>query len=230
MKTDLAVLTDFDGTVATINVLDSLYEVFGGPSYRQVMGRWVRGEISTMEEIEQIFGTFQASRQEMEAFLSTVEFDPGFKPLLNLCRERDIPFAIVSDGLRWYIDYILRDHGIENVKVFAGEIVFEEAGFRFEFPWFDPTVPMRSTAKPLIVKEYQSRGYRVHFIGDGLSDIEAASAADIVYAKDILLQEAEERGIVVREFGNLRDIYKDLLSGTDLNQFRFSGPHQENVN
>ena len=207
---DYALLTDFDGTVTTINVLDSLYEQFAGPSYRIHMERWNRGEISTMDEIEKVFSTVKASRQEMEAFLRTVNIDPGFKPLLGYCREKNYPFAIVSDGLRWYIDYVLNTHGIERTNVYAGDIFFEEEDFRFEYPWFDPAFPLRSTAKPVIVKEYQRRGHRVIFVGDGLSDVEAAEVADVVYAKDILLEVSRERGIEAREFEDLFDVYQDL--------------------
>ena len=207
---DYALLTDFDGTVTTINVLDSLYEHFAGPSYRIHMERWNRGEISTMEEIEKVFSTVKASRQRMEAFLRTVNIDPGFKPLLGYCREKTYPFAIVSDGLRWYIDYVLNTHGIERTNVYAGDIFFEEEGFRFEYPWFDPAFSLRSTAKPVIVKEYQRRGHRVIFVGDGLSDVEAAEIADVVYAKDVLLEISRERGIEAREFEDLFDVYQDL--------------------
>ena len=207
---DYALLTDFDGTVTTINVLDSLYEQFAGPSYPIHMERWNRGEISTMEEIEKVFSTVKASRQGMEAFLRTVNIDPGFKPLLGYCREKTYPFAIVSDGLRWYIDYVLNAHGIERTNVYAGDIFFEEEGFRFEYPWFDPAFPLRSTAKPVIVKEYQRRGHRVIFVGDGLSDVEAAEIADVVYAKDVLLEISRERGIEAREFEDLFDVYQDL--------------------
>lgn len=207
---DYALLTDFDGTVTTINVLDSLYEQFAGLSYRIHMERWNRGEISTMEEIEKIFSTVKASRQGMEAFLRTVNIDPGFKALLGYCREKTYPFAIVSDGLRWYIDYVLNTHGIEKTNVYAGDIFFEEEGFRFEYPWFDPAFPLRSTAKPVIVKEYQRRGHQVIFVGDGLSDVEAAEIADVVYAKDVLLEISRERGIEAREFEDLFDVYQDL--------------------
>ena len=48
------------------------------------------------------------------------------------------------------------------------------------------------------------------FVGDGLSDVEAAEVADVVYAKDILLVEARERGIEAREYENLHDVYRDL--------------------
>ena len=204
------ILSDFDGTITTINVLDSLYEKFGGPGFRQHMERWRRGEIGTMQEIELVFSTVKATRQEMENFLRTVKLDPGFKPLLRYCRKQDIPFAVVSDGLRWYIDSILGYHDLGIPDVFAGDISFTADGFRFSFPWYDSAYPLRSTAKPLIVKDYQRRGYSVIFIGDGITDVEAAEAADVVYAKDVLLYEAEKRGIRARQFENMRDIYRDL--------------------
>ena len=94
--------------------------------------------------------------------------------------------------------------------VFAGDISFTSDGFRFSFPWYDSAYPLRSTAKPLIVKDYQRQGYFVIFIGDGLTDVEAAEVADVVYAKDVLLSEAGERGIKVRQFETMHDIYRDL--------------------
>lgn len=210
IMTRIVILADFDGTITTINVLDSLYEAFGGPSTPLIMERWRQGQISTMEEIERIFSTFVATRQEMEAFLRTVELDPGFKSMLSLCRQREYPFVIVSDGLRWYIDYILDIHGVAVPDLFASEIFFTPSGFRFEYPWYDPSIPLRSTAKPLIVNDFKRRGYRVIFIGDGLSDVEAAQVADVVYAKDILLAEMRARGIPAIEYENLGDVVRAL--------------------
>jgi 2-hydroxy-3-keto-5-methylthiopentenyl-1-phosphate phosphatase len=208
---NIAVLTDFDATATTINVLDSLYAKFAEPSYAIHMERWNRGEISTMEELERVFSTVSATRNDMEVYLRTFALDPGFKSLITYCREQDYPFAIVSDGLRWYIDYILANYGIIGVKVFAGEIYFENRGFRFEYPWFDPEYPFRSTAKPAIIRDYQKRGYKVVFIGDGLSDVEAAGVADVVYAKDVLLQQARKRGFTVQEYKDLNDVLLDLI-------------------
>jgi len=210
MTKPIAILTDFDGTVTLINVLDTLYERFAAPGYQVYMNRWQRGEISTVEEIEQVFRTVSASRQEMETFLQTVELDPGFKSLHATCLERDYPLVIVSDGLRWYIEYVLEEHGIIGTRVYASEIFFQRDGYRFEYPWFDPAYPMRSTAKPLIIQDFQRRGYHVVFIGDGLSDLEAADTADIVYAKEVLLEKASQRGIKVRDYQDLCQVVQDL--------------------
>jgi 2-hydroxy-3-keto-5-methylthiopentenyl-1-phosphate phosphatase len=206
----IAVLSDFDGTITTNNVLNSLYEKFAAPSYRETLERWNRGEISTMEEIETVFATVSASRAEMEFFLDTVELDPGFPSLLTYCLAAGIKFVIVSDGLRWYIEYIMRYHGIQEVAVYACEIHFERGGYRFSYPWFDPSTPLRSVSKSTIVSDYQSRGYKVVFIGDGVSDFEAAQVADIVYARDVLLDYTKHHGIQAREFSDMGDIVGDL--------------------
>jgi 2-hydroxy-3-keto-5-methylthiopentenyl-1-phosphate phosphatase len=207
---NIAVLSDFDATATKKNVLDSLYARYADTSYVIHMERWQQGEISTMEELEGVFSTVRASQEEMEEYLGTFALDVGFESLLNYCCRQDIPFAIVSDGLRWYIEYILARYGIKRVEVFAGEIFFEDGGYRFEYPWFDPAYPFRSTAKPKIINKYQNRGYKVVFIGDGLSDVEAAEAADVVYAKDVLLNYARGKGIRVKPFENLNDVLMDL--------------------
>ena len=146
----------------------------------------------------------------MESFLDTVELDPGFPSLLVYCREAGIAFVIVSDGLRWYIEYIMRHHGIQEVEVYACEIHFEGGGYRFSYPWFHPSTPMRSVSKSTIVRDYQSKGYKVVFIGDGASDFEAAQVADIVYARDVLLDYTKGHGIQARDFLYMGDIIGDL--------------------
>ncbi|MFC2053545.1 MtnX-like HAD-IB family phosphatase [Chloroflexota bacterium] len=206
----IAVLSDFDGTITTCNVLNSLYDKFATPSYRVTLERWNRGEISTMEEIETVFATVSASRAEMESFLDTVELDPGFPALLSYCRAMGIEFVVVSDGLRWYIDYIMRHHEIAEVAVYACDIHFERGNYRFSYPWFDSSTPMRSVSKSTIVCDYQSRGHKVVFIGDGVSDFEAVQVADIVYARDVLLEYTNGHDIQAQEFSNMGDLIGDL--------------------
>ena len=116
-----------------------------------------------MEEVETVFKTVTSSQQDIEVFLSTVDLDPGFIALRQYCAENEYSFAILSDGFCWYIDYILNRHGVNGTKVYAGDIHFEDNGFRFSYPWYDASTPMRCTSKPTIVRDYQSRGYRVVF-------------------------------------------------------------------
>jgi 2,3-diketo-5-methylthio-1-phosphopentane phosphatase len=208
-----AILSDFDGTITPTQVLNTIYEKFAAPSYKQTLARWDKGEISTMEEVETVFKTVTSSRQDIEVYLDTVELDPGFIALRQYCSDHGYLFAILSDGFCWYIDYILNKHNVNGTKVYASDIHFEENGFRFSYPWYDPSTPMRSTSKPTVVRDYQRRGYKVVFIGDGLSDQEVLGVADVVYAKDVLLKYAFEVGELVVQFEELVEVVEDLKAG-----------------
>ncbi|MFX0145503.1 MAG: MtnX-like HAD-IB family phosphatase [Candidatus Hodarchaeota archaeon] len=204
-KAKFAFLCDFDGTVCPTQMMDFLYGRFAACGL-EFAERWGRGEISTQEEIVSTFDTVSANREEMEAALDTIEIDPHFPAFLQFCRDQDYSFAIVSDGLEWYIDYILARHDIYGVDIYANQIHFEDRGFRFEFPWYDDETPMRGVCKPMIVRRYQDRGRVVVYAGDGKSDFEVIGVADLVFARRKLARFAREQGVDFTEFRDCRDL------------------------
>ncbi|UCF62183.1 MAG: MtnX-like HAD-IB family phosphatase [Anaerolineaceae bacterium] len=199
------VLCDFDGTLTDFIIINHLYETFAecGLEYAE---RWERGEISTMEEMEKTFATVTASREEMESEVAKVDLVPGVPEFISMCQERGYSFAVVSDGLHWYIDYILRQHGIAGIKIFASHIHFEPGGFRFSYPWYDPQIPLRSTSKPTIIRQHQEKGSKVAFIGDGTSDFEVVGVADLIYARKKLAEYCQSKGVPAIEFTDFYDL------------------------
>lgn len=202
----IAVLCDFDGTITKGGVIELLYHAFAAPSCWELVDRWIRGEISTFEEIQGCFSTMKASREEMETILDRVEIDPGFLEFVDFCKGRGYLLAILSDGLRWYIDYVLTHHEICDLPIYANEIQFLEDGYRITTPWYSPQTPRRGVSKPGIIQNYRDMGYKVIFVGDGLSDIEAVNAADLLYARDELLEYCQKHGIPAIAFTNMRDL------------------------
>ena len=206
-----AILSDFDGTIIPINTLNYLLEYFDIPGWRQITQRWARGELSQEEEFRLSFASMRASAGELEEILSSIPIDPAFPAFIDLCRQREIPFAIVSDGLRWYIEYILSRHGLRDVPIYACEIRFQNPGYSFEFPYFHASTPLNGVSKRYLVQAY-SRNYQpVIFIGDGHNDIKAAEVAGRVYARELLLDVSRQRGLPAVEFTSFADIAADLL-------------------
>ncbi|HEY45498.1 MAG TPA: HAD-IB family phosphatase [Anaerolineae bacterium] len=199
------VFCDFDGTLTNFVIIDHLYETFAecGLQYAE---RWERGEISTMEEMESTFATVTASREEMERELAKVDLVPGVSEFISMCQKRGYSFAIVSDGLQWYIEYILRQHGITGLRIIASQIHFEPGAFRFSYPWYDPEIPLRSTSKPTIIRRYQERGSKVAFVGDGTSDFEVVGVADLIYARRKLAEYCLSKGVPAIEFTDFFDL------------------------
>jgi 2,3-diketo-5-methylthio-1-phosphopentane phosphatase len=202
----VAVLCDFDGTITKGEVLDMLYRQFAGAECWQLVQRWLRGEISTPDEVRGCFASIKATRLEMEAALDTVQVDPSFREFVDFCLGRRYRFAVLSDGFQWYIQYILGRYGISGLTIYANQIEFLPDGMRISFPWQSPETPLRGTSKPAIIRRYQREGCRVVFIGDGPSDIEAAEVAEKVYAKGRLLDYCQKQGIPAIGFTRFADL------------------------
>ncbi len=207
----LAIVSDFDGTIVPVNCVNLIFERFGAPECLEIAARWDRGEISQKEEYALGFARVRASREQMEAVIESVPIDETFPPFAQRCRQRGIPLVIASDGLSWYIEHILRKYGANGVPIYACDIRFLNPGFEFLFPHFDPADPLRGTSKRRIVQDFQAQGYRVAFIGDGNNDIDAAEAADLVFARAALLQRAPQRGVLAQPFENFADITQALF-------------------
>jgi len=203
---NLAVLCDFDGTITHSDVLGILYDEFAGPECQELVKKWFQGEISTPAEIQGCFASMRATRGELEKALDPVQLDPHFSDFVSFCREREFAFAVLSDGLSWYIGYILRRHGISDLTIYANEIEFTPQGMFIRSPWYRPNTPLRGTSKPAIIKQYQAEGHTVVFIGDGPSDVEAVEVADVVFAKGRLVEYCRAKGVPFTSFNNFSDL------------------------
>lgn len=202
----ITVLCDFDGTITFCEVIGEIYKKFASGNCDQLVKLWTRGEISTPEEIQGCFATIHASRQELEAELEAISIDASFPAFLGFCRAQGYQFAILSDGLQWYIEYVLYKHGISGLTIYANQIQFTSTGFEISFPWYDPATPKRGASKPSIIKRYQNLGAHVIFIGDGLSDLEAAQFANHVYAKGRLLEYCRRNELPATGFTNFAEL------------------------
>jgi 2-hydroxy-3-keto-5-methylthiopentenyl-1-phosphate phosphatase len=197
--TDVAILCDFDGTISRAETLGLLFRKFAASGMKHAE-RWQRGEIDMREEIRATFSTVTASKTEMEEALDEVDIETGFLDLYDYGRRAGYSFFIVSDGLEWYIDYILKRYGISDIPIFANRILFEDGGFRFEFPWFDDETPRRGVCKPLIARACRVQCEKLVYIGDGRSDIEIVHEADVVFARSWLAGYCYAKGLHAVEF------------------------------
>ena len=202
----LAVLCDFDGTITPGDILDILYTKFAGPECQELAKKWFKGEISTPAEIQGCFASIRATRGEMESALDPVQIDLSFAGFVRFCREQGYTFAILSDGLGWYITYILQRYGVEGLTIYANEVEFGQDGMLIHSPWYHPDTPLRGTSKPAIVLQYQAEGYTVVFLGDGPTDVEAVEVADIVFAKGRLANYCRTKGVPFTEFNTFSEV------------------------
>jgi 2-hydroxy-3-keto-5-methylthiopentenyl-1-phosphate phosphatase len=178
---DLVVLSDFDGTVTTIDTAEFILGRFAKGDFRRFDRQFERGRITLEECLNRQFSLVNASRKQILGELKgKVIFRPNFKKLAEHCKAHCIPLVIVSAGLDFVVKDFLKLNGcLDLVEVCTPKTVFSADSIRFAFPTlFDAT---SENFKQDLVRWYKGQNKKVIFIGDGVADFPAIKDADYVF-------------------------------------------------
>lgn len=205
-----AVLTDFDGTVSRTDVAEDLLDAFAPPTWRDIEEEHRARKIGTRETIIRQFALVHASREEMLKFVDErVEPDPAFPAFVAYCRRRDVPLEIVSEGLDFYLEHLLKKWGI-SVPVRTNHASFQEREIRMSYPYADPTCDLCGTCKLRRVFDFRVQGYQVIYVGDGHSDLCPAIEADVLFAKKELAELCREERLDFIPFDTFSDVQREM--------------------
>ena len=211
-----AFLTDFDDTAAEQNVAELLLLEFGDHlNWKDARSRFRTGQLTLKDYQEIAFRHIQADRETMQNYVKKqANLRPHFGDLVSYCQDRDIPVAVVSAGLDFYIEALLEKEGFPDLPVYAVNTSFSETGISYHYHHTNPGKEHLGNSKGLIVERYRSKGHHVFYAGDGRSDFEAAERADVVFAHRVLAEECQRHSIPYRTFTHFGDILSALREHT----------------
>ena len=202
-----AVLTDFDDTAAVQNVAEMLLQKFGDTTWLDVRAQFRSGALSLKEYQEITFRQITADRPTMQHYVKqNANLRPYFGELWGYCHTHDIPMAIVSHGLDFYIAPLLEKAGCSQVPVYSVNTKVTTEGMTFEYCYARPGQELEGNSKGLVVDRYRQKGHYVFYIGDGLLDFEAAARADLLFAHRTLAEECSRLNIPFRPFTDFGDV------------------------
>ena len=202
-----AVLTDFDDTAAVQNVAELLLNRFGDPTWQDIRRRFRASELTLNEYQEITFRNILADRSTMQDYVErNANLRPYFKELWVYCQEHGIPMAVVSQGLDFYIEALLGKDGFSQIPVHAVKTRFTPEGLTYEYRYARPGREHLGNSKGLVVDRYRELGHYIIYIGDGLSDFEAAGKADLLFAHRTLAEECARKNIPFRPFTDFQDV------------------------
>ncbi|UCB52232.1 MAG: MtnX-like HAD-IB family phosphatase [Candidatus Zixiibacteriota bacterium] len=200
------VLVDFDGTIAQNDVGALLFKTFSKEESRKIVSLWLKGEINSKECLQRECELTRISRSELRKFALSQKIDGKFPAFVDLCNREKMSLAILSDGLDFYIELILRKYGLGKLPFFSNLLRFEGRKLKPEFPYFDRGCGRCGNCKRFHLKNLKRTKQKVVYIGDGLSDKCAVTEADFVFAKDDLRRFCEKEDIKHYPFHNFGDI------------------------
>ncbi|MBI0031381.1 MtnX-like HAD-IB family phosphatase [Gilliamella sp. B14384G15] len=205
------VLCDFDGTISVKDVTDTLLSYFGQDGCDELEELWVNGKIGSQECMSKQIALMDASLEEVNQVLSKIEIDPMFKSFINYTQQNNIPVHVVSDGLDYAIQFVLKRHSIENLPIFANKLLHNNArSWRLEFPYANKDcIKQSGNCKCNHVKKQQYFP-QILYVGDGTSDYCVSHNVDYVFAKDKLVNYCEKNKIMHCAINSFADVTKAL--------------------
>lgn len=209
----VAILCDFDGTVARDDVGNLLFGTYvGNGRSAEIVREWKLGKISSRECLEREAELARVDEAELGRFADGRRLDPYFKDFHDFATKRGMEVAIMSDGLDFYIERMLLRHGLAEIDFFSNRLRIEGDRLHVEFPYYDRLdCTDCGCCKTSHLLRYKEQGYFVVYVGDGLSDRCPSEAADLVFAKGDLRRHCESKGIDYVPFDNFRDVEREVL-------------------
>ena len=209
----LAVFCDFDGTFSVQDVGSTLALEYGGVRRAEVWERFGRGEITAWDYNMEVLDGMRVPLRTTDAFLASVELDSGALQLVDWCRERGVPFRVLSDGFDYNLNRLQVIHGVRFAYA-ANHLHYDAGTWRIRAGDPNPECGCGTgicKRAQIDAMRARSPGVMTVHIGNGrVSDTCGALAADIAFAKDSLATELESRGAPFHPYESLAEIIPQL--------------------
>ncbi|MFD1747344.1 MtnX-like HAD-IB family phosphatase [Rhizobium helianthi] len=204
---------DFDGTIAIDDVTDLVLERFASDDWKRLEEEWQAGRLSAAECMRSQIPLIDASLEDLNAFLDTVEIDPAFPDFVAFCRRHAIGLTVVSDGVDYFIRRILGRYGITDITIIANRLSSTVSQQNFRYRLDTPHARSGCASGAGVCKCTVVQTSDVHFyVGDGRSDFCVSRQASLVFAKSKLAQHCEQQGIPFVPYESFADVQCPIAS------------------
>ena len=193
---------DFDGTIIDNNLSLLLRENFAPRNWQDIESEFLKGNITVERSNKFQFALIKETKEKLQEFVHQhIKLRAGFIDFVSYCNEKHLPFVIVSSGLDFYIEIVLKETGLHNLELYCAQTVFTRNGIKVSY--YDPEGnSIDQGFKSSYFRWLQKRGGEVIYLGDGLSDLDAAHQANHVFATGNLQYLLERESITYYSFSD----------------------------
>jgi 2,3-diketo-5-methylthio-1-phosphopentane phosphatase len=208
-----AFVSDFDGTLTEKDFYEIITDQYLKEECRDKFKEWKDKKIKDVEYLGYVFGNIRRTEKEIYQDIMKIKLDPFATEFIRNIRDNGGDFIIVSAGTAYYIDKVLDNNHIKDVKVYTNKGAFKDNGIHFLLDENDEFYSeIYGIDKMMVVKKLKNQYDKIIYAGDSEPDVKPALLADVVFAKsklvDLLKQEHKE----FIEFNDFSDIWKKLKS------------------
>lgn len=215
-----AFVTDFDGTITGDDFFSYITRRWFDNEALKPWREYLAGQRTHFDALNAMFRQLRVPEEELRGFIRRIPVDPCFEKTVSFCRSKNIPVYITSAGCDYYINILIGN----LIEEYALKLITNHGEYSPQTglsmtpppassPYYDKSVGI---SKAAIVRGLKREGYEVVYAGDGPPDLPPAKAADIVFAKKMLLGLCWEKKINVFAFENFSEIRAYLEEHADV--------------
>ncbi len=210
----LKIFSDFDGTITIYDTWMEIGEYFirDKETWADVIKDFEEQKIGAREcFLKECSLIEDFDLVKFNEIIDNQRIDPKFIPFSDYCGQNVIVLTILSEGMDYYLNRILKNNGI-ILPSYSNRFVLHEdrKSFHLEFPFSDSDCTKCGTSKRNLLMNMTGDDEVSVFIGDGFSDTCVVNYADIVFAKKSLASYCWKNNITYYDFNDFGDVQKKL--------------------
>jgi 2-hydroxy-3-keto-5-methylthiopentenyl-1-phosphate phosphatase len=198
------VCCDFDGTITVRETFVAMLERFSPEKAAQIIPELYAQRLTLRDGVRQMIEAIPSDKYpEIIESAKTEAIRPGLVELLDFLDSQNVPFVVVSGGLRGMVETTLGTL-VDRVKEIHAMEIDTSGEFLRPYSEFEGSTEMVEKVK--VVSRYQVEEWVA--IGDSITDLNMAMAAPLVFARSRLCQYLDDRQksyIPYEDFLDVRD-------------------------
>ena len=200
------VFCDFDGTITAIETFAGMLKEFAPDLSAKIMPEMYARRLTLREGVRQLLESIPSKRYpEILEYASDKEIRPGLEELLDFLDNQGVPFVIISGGIRGMVEKVLSRQNLLARAASISAVELDTSGdyLRVHSEFEGET---ELVAKVQVMATYPAQ--ETIAIGDSVTDINMALKADLVFARDRLIDYMEAQNkpyISWNDFFDVRD-------------------------
>ncbi len=205
-KYDRIVFCDFDGTITTEDAFVHVCTHFAPRESEQFLTEVLEGSLSLKDGIRMIVEAIPSSKYpQMLNYVNNSTIRSGLHELLDYLNEKNVPFVVVSGGLKGLVTRQLGDIAKRAEAVYAADVEIGDEYLKVISDFEDG---------PELVNKTQVMGKYKYIeavaIGDGITDHNMALASSVVFARKHLANYLTENDHPYHPWHDFHDVKKIL--------------------
>jgi 2-hydroxy-3-keto-5-methylthiopentenyl-1-phosphate phosphatase len=198
------VFCDFDGTITAQETFVAILKQFTPELAAELIPKMYQLELTLREGVLQMLEAMPSSvYTEILDFAAAQPLRSGLPEFLEFLQAQAIPFVVITGGLKGMVEAAIPELLPKIHAVHGAEIDTAGAYFKVNSPALGET---ELVSKVDIMKRYPAE--QTIAIGDSVTDLKMALAADVVFARDRLADYLGDRSVAYHPWDDFHDIQK----------------------